>query len=107
MTPESVNSTDERIDDSLACILRKFTNRVIHSGAKNLHPLVIQAVEKLLITQVLTTMQWNQMQAARILGMNRNTLRKKIRTLQISRSAFADHTKLRRETAMQVAKESR
>jgi two-component system, NtrC family, nitrogen regulation response regulator GlnG len=44
---------------------------------------VIQRVEKPLITLVLKKTEGNQVRAANLLGINRNTLRKKIKDLGI------------------------
>jgi DNA-binding NtrC family response regulator len=52
-------------------------------GRGALHPLVLAHVEKLLLTFVLNECRGNQQRSAKILGINRNTLRKKIRDLNI------------------------
>jgi two-component system nitrogen regulation response regulator GlnG len=44
---------------------------------------VLREVEKPLITMTLEATRGNQIRAAEILGLNRNTLRKKIRELSI------------------------
>jgi two-component system nitrogen regulation response regulator GlnG len=49
----------------------------------DIYSLVIQRVEKPLITLVLRKTEGNQVRAASLLGINRNTLRKKIRELGI------------------------
>ncbi len=49
----------------------------------DIHDMVIQRVEKPLITLVLRKTEGNQVRAANLLGINRNTLRKKIRDLGI------------------------
>lgn len=46
---------------------------------ENLHELIIQKVEKPLIAQILRRVGGNQVHASRILGINRNTLRKKMK----------------------------
>jgi Fis family transcriptional regulator len=48
-----------------------------------IYDMVISCVEKPLIEVVLHRVGGNQTQAAELLGMNRNTLRKKIRTYGI------------------------
>jgi DNA-binding protein Fis len=53
-------------------------------GRGALHDLVMSHVEKLLLTLVLTECRGNQLLAAKLLGINRNTLRKKIRDYNIS-----------------------
>lgn len=52
----------------------------------NLHKMIIRLVEKSLIGIVLNETKGNQTDASRILGINRNTLRKKIREYKIKTS---------------------
>lgn len=57
-----------------------------HDGcmpAPGLHGRILREVEKPMIEQTLDLTGGNQVQAAKILGLNRNTLRKKIRELDI------------------------
>lgn len=49
-----------------------------------LYKAVLEAVEKPLIEQTLERTEGNQLKAARILGLNRNTLRTKIKKLMIN-----------------------
>ena len=56
----------------------------MHNGlGRNLHPMLISAIERPLITRALQETRGNQIQAAELLGLNRNTLRKKIQDLHI------------------------
>lgn len=48
-----------------------------------LYKSIIQAIEKPLIERILERTEGNQLKAARILGINRNTMRSKIRKLGI------------------------
>ena len=58
--------------------------RAMHVGSgKNLYPTLMRAVERPLIELALRETQGNQIKAARLLGLNRNTLRKKITEFQI------------------------
>ncbi|MBI1909499.1 MAG: sigma-54-dependent Fis family transcriptional regulator [Deltaproteobacteria bacterium] len=50
---------------------------------EDLHPLIMKRVEKPLLELILERSRGNQIRASRILGINRNTLRKKIKELKI------------------------
>lgn len=59
--------------------------RAMNVGSgKNLHPTLMRAVERPLIELALRETHGNQIKAARLLGLNRNTLRKKITEFHIS-----------------------
>jgi Fis family transcriptional regulator len=49
----------------------------------SIHDMVLRNVEKPMIELVLTQAQGNQTRAAEMLGINRNTLRKKMKQLRI------------------------
>ena len=53
-----------------------------------LYKSILEAIEKPLIEQVLEKTDGNQLKAAKILGLNRNTLRTKIQKLRIDCSRF-------------------
>ncbi len=63
--------------------MRSYVHAGLEAGSCNLHESVIGAVEKPLITMVLHYTGGNQLKAAALLGLNRNTLRKRIRELEI------------------------
>ncbi len=48
--------------------------------ARGVYDMVINCVEKPLLESVLQRLQGNQSHAAQVLGINRNTLRKKMKT---------------------------
>jgi DNA-binding protein Fis len=70
-------------DEYVGAKLRDFVRRMKLGAGSNLHPLFMKAVEKPLISLVLEETRGNQIQAAALLGLNRNTLRKKIKELKI------------------------
>lgn len=49
-----------------------------------LHPRFMNEIERALIEETLKRMGGNQIQSAKLLGINRNTLRQKIKNLNIS-----------------------
>ena len=60
-----------------------FVKGMRNGSGRNLHPMLIAAVERPLISLTLRETKGNQIQAAELLGLNRNTLRKKIMDLRI------------------------
>ncbi|HEV8540248.1 MAG TPA: helix-turn-helix domain-containing protein [Nitrospiraceae bacterium] len=72
------------LDDYLESKLGGFVKDMKNGAARNLHPMLIKAVERPLIARVLQETNGNQIQAAHLLGLSRNTLRKKITDLRIS-----------------------
>ena len=74
---------DLGFDEYINAKLRDFVRRMKLGAGSDLHPLIIKAVEKPLIALVLEETNGNQNQAAALLGLNRNTLRKKIQELKI------------------------
>ena len=64
-----------------ACVAHSLDNYFSELGdtdSQNLHAMVIAEVEKPLLEAVMQRAQGNQLRAARMLGINRNTLRKKL-----------------------------
>lgn len=64
--------------------LKGFMRNIKNLEKFNLYETVIPEVEKALITMVLRETKGNQIKAAKLLGINRNTLRDKIKKLKIS-----------------------
>ena len=64
--------------------LKGFMRNIKNLEKFNLYETVIPEVEKALITMVLKETRGNQIKAAKLLGINRNTLRDKIKKLKIS-----------------------
>ncbi len=71
------------LEDYMESKLGDFVKGMKNGSARNLHPMLIKAVERPLITMVLKETNGNQIQAAQLLGVNRNTLRKKITEFRI------------------------
>jgi len=60
-----------------------FENSLFNEKKGVLYKSVVEAIERPLIEQTLERTEGNQLKAARILGLNRNTLRAKIKKLDI------------------------
>jgi two-component system nitrogen regulation response regulator GlnG len=80
---ERVPLEDLSLEDLVHAKLRSFLRRVQGYDVKNLYDDVIARVERPLLELVLEQADGNQLKAAEVLGLNRNTLRKKITTLGI------------------------
>ncbi|MBM4139606.1 MAG: hypothetical protein FJ244_09100 [Nitrospira sp.] len=76
------------LENYLEYKMEEFVKGMRNGVAKNLHPMLISAVERPLITSALRETRGNQIQAAGLLGLNRNTLRKKIAELHIPLKQF-------------------
>jgi two-component system, NtrC family, response regulator AtoC len=62
----------------------KFIGARIATGSENLYAEALELMERELVVRVLRHTDGNQLQAARILGITRGSLRNKIRALGIS-----------------------
>lgn len=71
------------LEEIIESKLGEFVKGMRNGSARDLHPMLISAVERPLIAHALKETNGNQIQAAQLLGMNRNTLRKKITEFRI------------------------
>ncbi len=89
----------QEVDFKTHSFLEKWLNKTVKEyvghmdGQKNGHlfDLIIGGVEKPLVEIVLDKTNGNQTQAANILGINRNTLRKKIKEYEIAVKGNSSH----------------
>ena len=85
---EADDPTVDPKDVNLASYVEKkigdFVRAMNVGSGKKLYPTLMRAVERPLIELALRETHGNQLKAARLLGLNRNTLRKKITELEIS-----------------------
>ncbi|WP_456455877.1 sigma-54-dependent transcriptional regulator [Thermovibrio sp.] len=78
--------TSESSVPSFEKAIENFVQKVFTVEQKeknNLYHMVVRSAEKILIREVLKRCNFNQVKAAQVLGIHRNTLRKKIRELGI------------------------
>lgn len=59
--------------------ISRFLDQIGTFYPENLHDMIVQKIEKPLLHQVLRRVGGNQVHASKILGINRNTLRKKMK----------------------------
>ena len=72
------------LDTCTRQILQEYFTLLTHNDdSTNLHKFILEQVEKPLIEEVLKQTKGNKLQTARMLGINRNTLHKKIIHYQI------------------------
>ncbi|MHB8484061.1 MAG: helix-turn-helix domain-containing protein, partial [Nitrospiria bacterium] len=71
------------MEDFLESKLKAFIKKSYSAKKSHLYDTLLQEFERPLITLALKETNGNQIQAAEILGLNRNTLRKKIQDLKI------------------------
>ncbi|GBQ24694.1 two component response regulator NtrC [Acetobacter estunensis NRIC 0472] len=88
--PETTGTSGPREEESFADVVARHIRRYLAMGDEHgdglhtaLHEHIIAEVERPLLRVVLEATRGNQIRAAAILGLNRNTLRKKIRELDI------------------------
>jgi two-component system nitrogen regulation response regulator GlnG len=72
------------LEDVVRLKLREYFRQTGDVEPSDLYSLILERVERPLIELTLERTNGNQLQAAAILGINRNTLRKKIATLKIN-----------------------
>lgn len=78
---EAINSCS--IHEFLEEKLNRYLKKLTKLERSNLYDSVMSEVEKSLITIVLRETEGNQLRAAKTLGINRNTLRSKIKEYKI------------------------
>ena len=71
-------------DSLVVAVLPSVIDEVIAQGAAPLYRIVLSRVEAPLLRHALELSGGNQLKAARLLGINRNTLRKRLRTLGLA-----------------------
>lgn len=77
-------SVQSSLRDCVALVVRRYLRDLGDHPAEDLHSLILQEVEKPLFTEVLEHCDGNQSRAAAALGLNRGTLRKKLRDYNLA-----------------------
>jgi two-component system nitrogen regulation response regulator GlnG len=78
-----VGSQETSLEELVDVKLRACMNGIEGLEKGDIHAMVLEQVERPLIRLVMEKCRWNQVKAADVLGINRNTLRKKISELNI------------------------
>lgn len=80
-------STFENLDKSLEAALDDYFKLLAGHGTGRLHQLVLEHVEKKLLSYVLKFTEFNQSRTAELLGLSRSTLRSKVRAYGLERKS--------------------
>lgn len=72
------------LDTLIEIKIARFLDQLGDYPPRNLHAVMMEKFEKPLLTQVMRRSGGNQVHAARTLGINRNTLRKKLKAYGIT-----------------------
>ena len=85
VAPVPSQPVQESLEDLVLSQLRPVVKQYVQQEGQELMDLVMPQVERPLLHLLLEETRWNQQRAARILGINRNTLRKRIENLGLKR----------------------
>ena len=69
----------QNLPDNIDTLLDQYFNDLDGDQASAIYEMVINAVEKPLLLYIMNKTEGNQSKAAKMLGLNRNTLRKKLK----------------------------
>ena len=86
-----IDKKEETTSYELRQAVKDFENLLFIKNGNNLYQLILAAVEKPMIESALDKAEGNQCRAARILGINRNTLHSKITKLGIDVRRWKKH----------------
>ncbi len=81
--PASENKTETSLSEQVTNMLEAYFKTLEEQQATDVYEMVLQQVEKPMIEFVLQQTENNQTHAANILGINRNTLKKKMQKYQV------------------------
>ncbi|MBI5642053.1 MAG: sigma-54-dependent Fis family transcriptional regulator [Deltaproteobacteria bacterium] len=95
LSPEDLNLPQSRhkkesLEEIISARLKPFIEKTGNKGKQELYDFIMPFMERPLIRLVLEKTRGNQLQAAEVLGINRNTLRKKIKELNIQIDKLKD-----------------
>lgn len=85
--PDSKRSASRQVSSGFESVVREHLERLLkgigNQGGDHLYKMIMEMVERLLLDLTMRQCQENQVEAARILGINRNTLSRRLKELNI------------------------
>ncbi len=69
---------EEDLENMLAKMLDPLFGDILRLGGRGLHSNLLEKIEKFLVQKALSETRGNQVQAAKLLGISRNTLRSRM-----------------------------
>ena len=90
MIPKNGGAREKSLSDIITDKISEFIDKTPLDGNQELYDTFMPIMEKPLISLVLKKSACNQVHAAKLLGINRNTLRKKIKELNIDIKCLKD-----------------
>lgn len=91
-----INPGPQSFEAMVRSHLEKLIRGIGNNGEDRLYKMVMEAVERHLLELVMNHSQGNQGEAARILGINRNTLARRLKSLHIQEKARRGRKKQKR-----------
>ena len=73
------DARDNELASTVRKVMKQYFKDLDGEKASGIYDMVVAAVEKPMLEVVMTQAQGNQTRAAQLLGLNRNTLRKKLK----------------------------
>jgi len=69
---------DQNLQDKIETLIDKYFKDLDGENPNDVYDMVLHSIEKPLLIYIMNYAEGNQTRAAKILGLNRNTLRKKL-----------------------------
>ena len=81
---EKIKSDTNTFEDIIRHKIKNYLEKIKNIGLNDVYKTIIETTEKILIEEILVISRNNQIKASKLLGINRNTLRKKIKEYNIT-----------------------
>ena len=82
---KKISSENNGLEDLIYAEIQTIVKEYVKNGGNHLMDIIVHQVERPLLRILLEETKWNQFKASKILGINRNTLRKKLEILEVKK----------------------